>query len=299
MSSKTPKNTTTTALPFYGSEETFGAPHKMWRSMNIDPMTGLPFKYQGPNERGTAFDPLEASAYNETARLNAAPNPYSGMAMGQANRLFNQENPAATNRILQTLDSQYLSEENPGMQSVLDTIGKNVTKQYEAATGETGSGFSGRGTLGGSRHREAQNANQDILAKSLAEQQGNLIYDNYNQRLAEQNAMAGQVASRGDAYNLAGADEMRFANANRNLRLGGYHRSSVTDPNNMTWFGNEQRAYDWRMGAPTREADLLSNLNRGSGQGNVVSAPGPSGVQQAGQIINTGANAYSSFFPSK
>lgn len=299
MGGGTPANTTQTSIPWYGSKEQYGDVHNMWRDQNIDANTGRPIAYGGPNQGFTSFDPLEQRAYSESKYMTERANPYSGYAGGQAGRLFNQENPAASNVVMNTLSDQYLSQENPGMRSVMDTIGRTVSDQYKQAVGEASGGFSQRGTLGGSRNRDAQNINQEILATSLADQQGKLVYDNYNQRMAEQQAMATNVGSRGDAYNLAGADDLRFSNADRNLRMGGYQRQSVQDPNRDVSFANQQRGWDWEQGTPGREADLLAMLNRGTGGTTTVSQPGASAAQRAGQGLGMAGNAYGAFYGNR
>lgn len=282
--------TQTRTSPFFGTPEMAGEGYNMLHGMLIDPVTGMPRQYQGPQQQHTSFDPLEAFGYNQTASLIGQPNPYSQMGMGQAQRLFNQENPAASNVVLNTLDSQYLSQENPGMQAVLDRMGKSATDAFNQATGQTSGMFSNQGTFGGSRHRDAQNANAEILAQTLAQEQGGLIFDNYNQRMAEQQAMATQVGQRGDAYNLGGMDELRFANARRGTQQGSYRRAGVTDPNRDIDFANAGRAYDHYMGVPNQMGNYMANVNRGTGGANTVTSqvPRPSTAQQVGQAANVG-----------
>ena len=298
MGGSTPADTTQRQIttPFYGDAGTYGQIHDRFNAMNWDPNTGRPLEYQGPRMHDTVFDTGEQSAYDMTMRKATGPNQFAGYAGQQADRLYGLENPAATNVTLNTLNSQFLSDQNPGFQSMVSSIGDAAREQYNMATGDTAGMFSGRGTFGGSRHRNAQGKNDAAFAKALTDQIGQLRYDDYANRLGMQQAAAQQVASRGDAYNLAGADALDYSNADRLLRMGGYRRQSVTDPNLQRDYDHALAAYQHRMNLPMQEAQLMSEVNRGTGGTTVTTAPGASTAQRVGQGLGMADSAYGILF---
>jgi len=285
MGGSTPRNTTTTVKPFYGTEHTYEKVHDRFDTSRYDPVTGQPLAYGGPRMADTQFDPMEQQAYNRTMALSSGPNQYAGYAGQQAANLYGLENPAATNVTLNTLNSQFLSDQNPAFQSMVSSIGDAAKEQYNMATGETSGMFSNRGTFGGSQHRASQGKNDAALAKSLTDQIGQLRYDDYANRMSMQQQAAQNVATRGDSFNLAGADALRYANADRLANMGGYRRQSVTDPNQQRAFDYAGNRFNYYQNLPLQEAQLLAEMNRGTGGTTTASMPGPSGMQRAGQGI--------------
>lgn len=300
--------TTTITQPWWGGSDV-GTPgkgaHEMWTGAYDARFTpeGDLRDWYGPNRQATAFDPYEQMALDRLGRQALGPNLNQMYAQNQMSQLHGRQSPAAQRVLLNTLSDQYLDPtQGPGMQSVFDTIGKQVRGQLGQDMGGIAGAFGQRGTFGGSRSRDATSAAMDSAADAIASEIGNITYSDAAQRRAEQQAARADVMGYANAMDpLVASDALNYSDIDRMMRGGAYRRQTVTDPNRDIAFENAARAWDFRMNAPMDMAQLYGAINRGAGGGTQTThTPYSPGLQKAQMGANV-ANAFGSIWnpPSK
>lgn len=270
------------------------------QNLYYDPVTGQPRPYTGPDQQMGGFDPYEQMGYDRGGGMASA-GTAGGYAQNFASNLYGQMNPQAQSVLQDAMRGQYTAPkdglqgadrmaaqnvedilsgrrldpaQNPAMQAVMDSVGRQVRKQRATDTASTSGAFGSGGTMGGSKHRQAQMQVEENADRAIADAQAQMGMDFYNQGIQTQDALAqnisqaGAQARQGTAGNMYGMGAQydlnrQYTDADRMMQLGGYRRQ-ITDRNRDVDFQNQMRAWEWMQQAPGRQAELYGMLQRGA-----------------------------------
>ena len=245
----------------------------------------------------SGLTPTESGAINQLSQNAAQGNPFTGQITGLANNLLNGGGATAQAPALQsglsTLQSQLTPFANgsmvgndPALQAQLAQIASDTTNQVNGQFAAAGREFSG--------------ANQQALARGIAQGEAPVIASQYNQDVANQlnaaNSLYGAQNTTGNA--LSGLNQQALANQLQGV-------SSTQDALNAQNYAPQQQLAlaQLAQNIPAQNLQLLAQIGvpiaglGGQSTSNTQGTQDMSGAQQFGAIAS-GLGSLFKFMPS-